>query len=237
MGVGAWLGGLNATKMLQNAWSQSKQNASNIINSANSIAGGDTTGADGQTGEPKSGGSLLDNAGLILGIAQAGLQVGSSINDVLQTRQWNKFEKKQAKADALANLKLAEYDAKQTREQAEYEANKLFAATATASANSGVVVGSDTSSQIIADKIAAGEYDAQMKMFNAQDIYKKQLQLIKYKQLQNKLATKQGWWGVGGTLINSISTGINAYDKWKTAGDKSTTPSVSTSGSTTAANG
>lgn len=223
-----------------------KNVASNVMNGkqaagaqqiASTGAEGAVAAGDGQAQQGESGRDWKDNAGFLLALAQAGLSVGSSINDVLQTRQWNKFEKKQAKADALANLKLAEYNADQRRQQTEYEANKLFAATATASANNGVVVGSDTSSQIIADKIAAGEYDAQMDMFNAQDVYKKQLQLIKYNQLQKKLATRQSWWGVGSTLMGSIGTGLAAYDKWKKAGETSTTPSVSTSGSTTAANG
>lgn len=215
-----------------------KNAVNNVVSGKQAAATPQTAGdssVDGQSGQPQNGKSWTDHMGLILALGQAGLTVGSSINDVLQTRQWNKFEKKQQKADALANLKLAEFNANQMRDKAKYEANKLYAATAVSSANNGVVVGSDTSDQIIGNLIAANEYDAQMTMFNANDAYRRQLQQIKYNQIQKKLETRKNWWGVGGTLLSSIGAGVAAYGNWKKAGEQSSTPSISTSGSNTVA--
>lgn len=200
-------------------------------------AAGAAAGATGAVASGAAGGSLLSNLGLGLQLGKAGLGIASSISESIQNKKWNKFEIKQSKADAAARLKLAEFDAKQQREKTMYEANKLMAATSVNSAANGVVVGSDTSSQVVGDLIAAGEYDAQMTMFNAQDAYKRQLQQIKYNQLKNKKNNLISWLDTGGSIMESIGGGLAAFRAWQTAGDTTTAPSLSLNGSSTLAGG
>lgn len=182
-----------------------------------------------------NGMSWLDKAGLILPLVSSALSLGSSIDGVEQDRKWANFEKKQQKADAWADWRVAEFNANQIRDKAKFQAEKLAASSAVAAANSGVLVGSDASDGIVKDLREVGEYDAQMTMYNANDTLQRALQKVKYNSIQQKQKRRASYWGVANNLISTLGVGLSVYDKWqKMSGGNNTStaqsPSLPTSG-------
>lgn len=159
-----------------------------------------------------SGGSALTGAAIGAQIAGPLTSLMGSINEGQQAKQWSKFQNKQAKYDAMANYSLAKLQANTIREKAKAQIKGMAADTASA----GVVVGSGADDQAMRDILEAGEYDAQMTMYNANDELARAMQGIKINKLTAKQAEEKQKFSYLGGLLNLGMAGMGAYDKWKT---------------------
>lgn len=156
------------------------------------------------------GGGALTGAMIGAQIAGPLTSLMGSINEGQQAKQWSKFQNKQAKYDAMANYSSAKVQANSIREKAKSQIKGIGSDTASA----GVVVGSGADDQAMRDILQAGEYDAQMTMYNANDELARAMQGIKINKMTAKQAEEKQKFSYLGGLLNLGVAGLGAYDKW-----------------------
>jgi hypothetical protein len=149
------------------------------------------------------------NPALALMAIGTGVQVYGQQQEAKQQESWNKYQTKQAQADANAERGAAEVDADRIRKAARQRASAANAA----SAASGVKTGAGTAQLIQDDVIGSAEEDAQMTIFNGRDAGSRLDAQGEAFKIEGKQARSNANMQSAATVFNS---GAEMYSKWKT---------------------
>lgn len=144
--------------------------------------------------------------GVGLMAASVGMQAYGGIQSAKSAKAWGSYQKKQAQADALAEIGAAEVEAGYIREQAGRERSAATNAVAT----NGLVVGDGTAEVIEKDIIARGEHDAQMTIYNGQAAANRILAEGSAAKERGKQEAKAAYIGTAGSIFGTISS----YNMW-----------------------
>lgn len=157
--------------------------------------------------------------------AGTGMSVLGSIQQGQDAKGWGKYQQKQAKADAFAQIGSARVEQQKIREATEQQRSSATAAIA----GTGVVVGDGTASDIEKRITERGRWDEEMTYYNALDQANRILAEGQAARIQGDEKAQASYMQGVGSLLGGAVGMKTAYDKWKTS-TTTQTPSWITTG-------
>lgn len=143
--------------------------------------------------------------------AGTGMSVLGSIQQGQDAKRWGKYQQKQARADAFAQIGSARVEQQKIREATSQQRSSATAAIA----GSGVVVGDGTASDIEKRITERGRWDEEMTMYNAQDMANRILAEGQGARIQGDQKAQASYMQGLGSLLGGVAGAYGSGDKWK----------------------